>query len=92
MLDKLRQMQRVEADPQVLANCLTVLMQVWGSSVERAGGNKARAGADEGSGKGGDARRRAGGTQGGPRTPILREADTACASLSPYLCRWRMLM
>ena len=28
MLDKLRQMQRSEADPQVLANCLTVLMQV----------------------------------------------------------------
>ena len=28
MLDKLRQMQRTEQDPQVLANCLTVLMQV----------------------------------------------------------------
>ncbi len=30
MLDKLRQMQKVEQDPQVLANCLTVLMQVRG--------------------------------------------------------------
>ncbi|GAX84188.1 hypothetical protein CEUSTIGMA_g11611.t1 [Chlamydomonas eustigma] len=30
LLEKVHQMQRVEADPQVLANCLTVLMQIEG--------------------------------------------------------------
>ena len=69
MLDKLRQMQRVEADPQVLANCLTVLMQVWGKC-ERGRGGEGKGRSDEGSHTG--EMRVAGGTQGargGPCTP-----------------------